>query len=238
MADTTISASDDVIAWIHDNGGSDAGHNFRVVHLTSTAELFRVKESGEVVLTGRVLRDDVHRIENTTIGSGTIASFLRNGTTRLELYYDASEGQVGLGTPSAQGENLTFQAAGNACVVVDHDDDQSGNRVTIRDASGLDGFVFQDDGQFEMAHEGTTYIRLSYGSDDALFEVGLGSDTRGTVEIHARQTTSAERAGLLKLQDKDGVWWFLWTDASNVLRIADTDPGEDDTAGTVVGTQT
>jgi hypothetical protein len=108
-----------------------------------------------------------------------------------------------------------------------------GEIFSIHDSGGL--YIQQD--KFEMDTVGENYL-LSVGR-------GIPGDMRGRVEIrhqpeHGRTVDefyTPAKAGILVLYDERGHNYFLWVDSNGKLRISNSDPGANDLAGTVVGTQ-
>lgn len=237
MATPPIEASENIVIWINDDGGSDAGNEMRVEHLTTHVVLLQIKEPGEVVVTGTILRDGVHELHNTFSGTGTIASFLKNGTNYLDILYDATEGETILRTPAGLDTDLSIQSAADVVVILDHDNDSGSNALRLRNSSGDDIIVFQDDGQMFMYESGTAQIQLSFSGGDTFLDVGLASDTRGHIHAAADLSSGATRAGVLRFQDKSGDYHYVWASTSNVLRIGTSDPGTNDGAGGAVGQQ-
>ena len=83
---------------------------------------------------------------------------------------------------------------------------------------------------------GNEYLSITASGDTAGIVAGDDADFKGLVRVN-RKTTTANEAGVLYFEDEDGVSWFLWVDTTGDLRISTTDPGTNDLAGTVVGSQ-
>lgn len=66
-----------------------------------------------------------------------------------------------------------------------------------------------------------------------------GADWGSQVRVGRNSNASTPAAGFIGMEDKSATYYFIWPDDSGVLRINTSNPtNANDTAGTVVGTQT
>lgn len=123
-------------------------------------------------------------------------------------------------TPTA---GFTVKVDGGSLFVTDASDD------TFMQIRASDSVFMLNQVTGGLSH---TEVRIeprdTYG--DCHVEVGYEDGTRGKVHIHRDDTENAERMGVLVLQDKAGVEWYIWVDrnggsGAQKLRMANTNPG-------------
>lgn len=247
MADATLTSPDNVLITCNDDVTSD-NFNFVAIRKWSTGVvLAKFLESGEVQITGTISRGSSIDINNTAAGNGTILRLQKTGTIRLVVDYTSGTG-VTFETPSGTDDPIVLKSASDVAVILDHDNDSgTTNKFRIKDNAGKSRFDVVISSTVEQANlrdaNEDLVLSAQYDSANDRMDLDVGGSRstsnplRGQIKAwHDGGATT--KPGLLVLNDKSGNDWYIWVDTSGVLRIKTTDPGNSDTTGTVVGTQT
>lgn len=150
-----------------------------------------------------------------------------NGTLRVD---NAIIGKLGALARADFGDNVVLQAGQRVLL------DGADGTTYIEKASGSNvvRIIVNDE---QIAVFNANAVQTGRALELTAFDNGAGIGRRVIVRRNNDGVTPA--AGCIALEDKSGTLYYLWPDDSGVLRINTTAPtNANDTAGTVVGTQT
>lgn len=234
MADTVVSATNSVVFHINDNDAVWDASLFAIWKRTSADLLFRVLEDGVVYPGGELQRAAAVVFVQSDTSSADIALFRRGSATKLALQYASSQAVFEV-TGASDGN---IQLEGSTIVLrPDRDSDSSPNYVRIRNGGGSDRWVWGDD--TSMTWYDTSNLQhadFSIAGGNATLGIGRNLGAQGVTWLRA-QTAGSARAAIIEMQRENGSRCFLWVDSSGVLRISTADPGDVDTGGSSVGSQ-
>lgn len=89
-----------------------------------------------------------------------------------------------------------------------------------------------------VLHNSVARLRhIATGTENTLELNPIDSGTYGPCIVIQRNSNATSKPGSLALTDKNGSVWYLWVDTTGDLRIGTGRPENNDTTGTVVGSQ-
>lgn len=248
MPDATLTASDNVLVTCNDDATTNNSNYIRFRKWSTGVLLAEIQESGALVVTGPVQRAGIHDFANTNTGDGDISVFTKGSTQRLAVNYTSATGVIIKAVSGTDG--IALRSRGHMYLDLEDGGGVAGDvNLEIRDNNKNPLFVFKagSAGHQMLVQDtaGNYYVVLTHDKsaspEYAFVTVGNGSMSprrRGIIHVINDGTADAEKPAVLHLFNKSGYSSWLWVDNAGKLRIHTSDPGTNDTLGTVVGTQT
>lgn len=179
----------------------------------------------------------------TTYDNGKY-QFFTDGKLRLEVTVEGNNSVINL---IGHG---TINSNGDLRINLDKNQESSPTaaKLKIFNGSGHEVFSVSENGDTDLNSTSilTRTVPLEGGTgNDYIIHVGTGLPLSGRGRVVIRnqpkyddpEFSLPKKAGILVLYDENGWENFLWVDTNGKLRISRSDPGANDLAGVVIGTQ-